>query len=339
MDGSNPKMILSVDGGGVRGIIPLACLVRLESKLGKPCREIFSLAAGTSTGAVIAAGVALGVSARGLLALYRDLAKQAFQSLPWWQVLLNGGHHRYRLEFIARILNEMGAQVPLNDLPIDVLITAKNTVTSRTDFFVRDRAGNASRWGRLSLRDAVLASVAAPTYFPPHQAVYEGEDYVWVDGGVGVAGNPCFQAAVEAIHFSDGAYEPGAVRLLTFGTGRSPHAIDAPRANILQWAAWVLSELLEDAGDWQTYITRREYGLSGRIDFRRYQLDLTNEVMNLLGVHLPPSVDVGGIGMDAVWAVDLLEQIGRAFADRIDFDDPAGLDLGASSYPYVRRLP
>jgi len=43
------RTILSVDGGGVRGIIPLACLVRLESRLGRPCREIFDMAAGTST--------------------------------------------------------------------------------------------------------------------------------------------------------------------------------------------------------------------------------------------------------------------------------------------------
>src|SRR3990170_311703 len=175
------RTILSVDGGGVRGIIPLACLVRLESKLGRPCREIFDMVAGTSTGAVIAAGVALGVSARGLLALYRELAREAFERLPWWQILLNGGNHRYRNDFIARTLNEMGAQIPLNDLPIDVLITAKNTLSSRTDFFVRDQPGNAARWGRLSLRDAVLASIAAPTYFPPHQASLAGEDYVWVD--------------------------------------------------------------------------------------------------------------------------------------------------------------
>ena len=73
------RTILSIDGGGVRGIIPLACLVRLESRLGRPCREIFDMAAGTSTGAVIAAGIALGVSARGLLALYRELATEAFQ--------------------------------------------------------------------------------------------------------------------------------------------------------------------------------------------------------------------------------------------------------------------
>jgi hypothetical protein len=333
------RTILSVDGGGVRGIIPLACLVRLESRLGKPCREIFDMVAGTSTGAVIAAGVALGVSARGLLALYREIAEKAFARLPWWQVLLNAGNHRYSSDFIARTLNEMGAHVPLNDLPIDVVITAKNTRTSRTDFFVRDHPENASRWGQLRLRDAVLGSIAAPTYFPPHQANHAGEDYVWVDGGVGVAGNPCFQAAVEALHFSGGAYVPGAVRMLSFGTGRSPHPIDAPRAHILEWGLWVLGELLEDAGDWQSYITRREYGLTGRIDFRRYQLDLTPEVTSILGVPVPPGVDVGRIDMDSTWAVELLERIGRAFADRIDFDDPAGLDLGASSYPYARRLP
>jgi patatin-like phospholipase/acyl hydrolase len=57
------KTVLSIDGGGVRGIIPLACLVRLERLHGAPCREQFDLIAGTSTGAVIAAGLALGVSA------------------------------------------------------------------------------------------------------------------------------------------------------------------------------------------------------------------------------------------------------------------------------------
>jgi hypothetical protein len=115
--------------------------------------------------------------------------------------------------------------------------------------------------------------------------------------------------------------------MLSFGTGRSPRAIDAPRAHIVDWAFWVLEELLGDSADWQTYVTRREYGLSGRLDFRRYQLDLTPAVLAELGVDVPPGVDPTRIGMDAVWAVDLLTQIGRAFADRIDFDAPDGLDL------------
>ncbi len=321
------KSILCVDGGGVRGIIPLACLVRLERISGKSVRDLFDMVAGTSTGAVIAAGLALGVSARGMLGLYRDLAKYAFQPLPWWKVVLNMGNHRYSNQFIAETLTKLGAEVALNDLPIDVLITGKNTITSRTDFFVRDNPGNASRWGSLQLKDAVLASIAVPTFFPAHSATVQGVRHTWVDGGVGVAGNPSYHAAVEAIHYSNGAYPPGDTRMLAFGTGRVLHPIDAERANLFEWSKWVLDELLEDTADWQSFITQREYDETGRIDFRRYNLDLAPEVMDELGVSVPPGVDIGDIGLDSVWAVDLLTEIGRAFVGRIDFEDPDGFEL------------
>lgn len=321
------RRILSIDGGGVRGIIPLACLVKLEAREGRPCREIFDMLAGTSTGAVIAAGLALGISARGLLSLYRNLARHAFQRLPWWKVLLNLGNHRYSNAFIDHTLREMGADRPLNSLPVDVFITAKNTATGRTDFFVKDGPGNARLWGRLSLRDAVLASIAAPTYFPAHRVELEGKVYTWVDGGVGVAGNPCYQVAVEALHYSAGKYPPGQTQLLSFGTGRLPNPIDPGRATALGWARWTLAELLEDTAEWQTFITRREYALTGRLDFRRYQLDLTPGVLARLGIPLPPDFDPADLGLDAVWAVDLLERIGWAFAEAIDFDAPGGLVL------------
>jgi hypothetical protein len=325
------KTILSVDGGGVKGIIPLACLVQLEAREGKPCREIFDLIAGTSTGAVIAAGLSLGISARGLLALYRNLSESAFQALPFWKVAANLGNHRYSNAFISRTLSEVGADREINSLPVDILITGKNTTTGRTDFFVRDNSGNASRWGRLMLRDAVLASIAAPTYFPAHTVSLNGTQHTWVDGGVGVAGNPCYQAAVEAIHYSAGAYPPGGTRLLSFGTGSAPLAIDPHRASFLQWAEWVLKEMLEDAAEWQTFITRLEYGGTGRIDFRRYNLDLAPDVMDQLGVQIPPGMDVTKITIDSLWAIDLLVEIGRAFAGRIDFDDPSGLVLRSRS--------
>ncbi len=321
------RTILSIDGGGIRGIIPLACLVELERQQGKPAPQLFDMVAGTSTGAIIAAGIALGSSARGLLALYRDLAIRAFQRLPWWQVLLNGGNHRYSNNFIAATLADIGGERRLNDLPLDIMITAKNTETSRTDFFVRDGPGNASLWGTMALKDAVLASIAAPTYFPAHSATVRGIRHTWVDGGVGVAGNPSYHAAVEAIHYSAGRYSPGETRMLSFGTGRRLHTIQAEKANAIQWASWTLAEALEDAAEWQTYVTRREYEGTGRIDLRRYQLDLAPDVMAELGITLPPEVDVADIGMDAVWAVELLEEIGRMFAARIDFEDPAGLEI------------
>jgi hypothetical protein len=210
---------------------------------------------------------------------------------------------------------------------VDVLITAKNVRTSRTDFFVRDNPGNASRWGALPLRDAVLASIAAPTYFPAHEAALRGKRHVWVDGGVGVAGNPSYHAAVEAIHYSGGAYPPGDTRMLSFGTGSSPHPLQADKASLFDWLQWVISELLEDTSDWQTVVTRREYDRTGRIDLRRYDLDLAPDVVRLLGVQVPKDQDVTRIGLDAVWAVDLLTDIGRAFAARIDFANPDGFEL------------
>ena len=321
------KKILSIDGGGIRGIIPLACLVELEKLHRKPCREIFDMVAGTSTGAVIAAGIALGISARGLLALYRELAKHAFQRLPLHQILFNFGNHRYDNAYIANTLHEIGADRPLNSLMVDILITAKNLETSRTDFFVKDNPGNASLWGTISLKDAVLASIAAPTYFPAHSAEVLGKEHTWVDGGVGVSGNPVYHAAVEAIHYSAGLYPPGDTLMLSFGTGRRPHPIDARSASILKWGIWVLAETMEDAGEWQTYVTRREYEGTARIDLRRYQLDLTSSVMRDLGITVPEGVDVTEISLDAVWAADLLEDIGRAFAARIDFTNPDGLAL------------
>jgi hypothetical protein len=115
--------------------------------------------------------------------------------------------------------------------------------------------------------------------------------------------------------------------LLSFGTGSSPHPINPKRASFLQWAEWVLIEMLEDAAEWQTFITKLEYGGTGRIDFRRYNLDLAPDVLNELGVKLPPGTDLTRIGIDSLWAIELLVEIGRAFAQRIDFEDPEGLIL------------
>lgn len=321
------KSILSIDGGGIRGIIPLHCLIALEAHEGKPSLEIFDMLAGTSTGAIIVAGLALGISARGLLALYRDLARKAFKRLPIWEIIANLGNHRYSNETIAQTITELGGQIPINQLPVDIMISAKNVDTGRTDFFVRDGAGNPGIWGEIFLRDAVLASIAAPTYFPAYSVLLADTEYNWVDGGVGVAGNPCYQAAVEALHYSAGKFKEGETKMLAFGTGRSPNPINAQKANVVQWGLWILDEILEDTSEWQSYVTRREYGLSNRIDFRRYQLDLGPDVMRRLGVTVPPGRDSTKIRLDAVWAIDLLDDIGRAFADAIDFEDPQGLEL------------
>jgi patatin-like phospholipase/acyl hydrolase len=77
------KMILSIDGGGLRGMIAVAMLAELEAVTGKTCPELFDMVAGTSTGAIIAAGIRLGYSADWLLTnVYRTRLPEAFRQQP-----------------------------------------------------------------------------------------------------------------------------------------------------------------------------------------------------------------------------------------------------------------
>src|SRR5215467_4774625 len=78
MGHTGKRRILSIDGGGIRGIIPASTLVALETQLGKPVREVFDFVAGTSTGALIAAGVAAGVPAARMLEIYTERADEIF---------------------------------------------------------------------------------------------------------------------------------------------------------------------------------------------------------------------------------------------------------------------
>ena len=71
--------ILSIDGGGIRGIIPAYWLTQLESRLGKSVHSRFDMFAGTSTGAIIAAGLASGLPAKQIFDLYRMSSPQIFQ--------------------------------------------------------------------------------------------------------------------------------------------------------------------------------------------------------------------------------------------------------------------
>src|SRR5512138_2403578 len=77
------RYLLSIDSGGIRGIIPAVALVKLENTTGKLTRDIFSFVAGTSTGAIIAAAIVAGIPATRILELYVDLAKEIFPRYPW----------------------------------------------------------------------------------------------------------------------------------------------------------------------------------------------------------------------------------------------------------------
>ncbi len=248
------KVILSVDGGGIRGIIPLCALIEMERQIGKPAREVFSFVAGTSTGAIIAGALAMGLPASRVLALYQEAGPAIFRTdyLNW---VLSGFSYRYKTKPMADLIRKyIGSDPILNQSPLDIMLTATRVEDGKNWFFVRDNPGNAQSTGKLNLVDCITASAAAPTYFEPWPVTGIGP---CVDGGAGVASNPVYQAAVEAFYYTTPAYTPEDTIIVSLGTGFFPGK-NSPQ-NIVDWLKFTIGELLEAPSTQQNTIVYRHF--------------------------------------------------------------------------------
>ncbi len=309
----NKKMLLSCDGGGIRGLIAVRCLEKLEKIEGKPCREIFHFMAGTSTGAIIVAGLATGISASELAGLYLSRCKQMFKRTP--NLYTRFIMYEYDKTGVKEILKKTFGDSVLRELPVDILITAKDTVRGETMFFEKKMFGN------MLLREAVESSMSAPTYFQSNGR--------YVDGGVGSFNNPCYQAVIEAIYYLK--YPKMQTRLLSFGTGREINNMkegEAERTNKFGWLSYVIGEGMDDANELQVRMVRREYVNRGEIEFKRYQLSFTQEVFAKLGIPIDSITNPGIFKMDAVEHLECLDTIAKKFADHITFEEKDGVELG-----------
>ncbi len=290
------KVLLSIDGGGIRGIIPLCALIELERQTGKSARESISFVAGTSTGAIIAAGLARGIPAEQMLDLYQTLGPKIFRKdvLGW---IFSLGSFKYRSRPLYDLLAERVGHCALNQLEIDLLITAKRVSDGRPFYFVRDNEVNDQVTGQLDLVDCVTASAAAPTYFEPWEVPGVGP---CVDGGVGIAGNPVYQMCVEAFYYTPpGAYTPAECIVVSLGTG----VYDARFSpnNLVAWANWVVGELLMSPAEQQTELVLRHFETAGA-----YRIN--------------PSLP-RDIGLDGINDIAELIQIGRQAAAQINWAD------------------
>jgi hypothetical protein len=283
------RRILAIDGGGVRGVIPAVALAELERSVGGRVRDHFEFVAGTSTGALIAAAVAAGVPGPRIVEMYVERAPELFRKVPiistLSRILLGRMYDSQRLHrFIQEELNSEGAGVwTLNDVPLDILITAKGLLDSHQWYFVKDRPGHTGLTGQLTLADCLTASAAAPTFFAPWPVEGLRERGPMVDGGTGVAGNPVYQACVEAFQYTDG-YEPSNTVVVSMGTGQFLKR--PPPTWIYSWLGWILAELLRSPGEQQTELVDRHYHESTfyRLDVkldRDFSLDNAREMAAL----------------------------------------------------------
>ena len=191
-----PKRILALDGGGVRGMLTLQFLQALETlvtaRFGERTRlcDYFDLIGGTSTGSIIAAGLACGMTVGALQDLYRNIGASVFQEGRFGKLLPVSLQGKLAPKFQSEPLQaeldrELGADTTLDS---DKVLTGLMIMTKRLDTGSPWPLNNGGRGkfaaqdGALRLTQIVRASTAAPTYFAPEEIAIHARDGTVVDG-------------------------------------------------------------------------------------------------------------------------------------------------------------
>lgn len=266
-------LVLSVDGGGLRGIIPALALAIAERELVSAHKTTWhvciSVAAGTSTGSIISAALLYGLKAENIVRLYQKHGAEIFTRTSLLPDLLT--EHIFDNEPLRRILDETFGSTTLADLwkgagktklpGKDLIIAVRDLCQARTRF-LKSWKDSAEDW---LLSTAVLASTAVPTQFP----VVEGR---YVDGGLGSYSNPTYIAVFEALKVW--GWSPADVTVLSLGTGRSHSALrpgQADHYHVWDWVPVILDAFLSDASEQQLSMVRTFMGEG--LDLRRFQVN------------------------------------------------------------------
>ncbi len=254
-----PKRVLALDGGGMRGAITLGYLVELERILSErhgrrvAFNEYFDLIGGTSTGAVIAAGLASGMATQELLDLYKNLGRDVF------------GRKRRGVKRVRAFFDAAGLEHQLDQYFGDRKLDDESITTGLC--IVAKRADTRSTWPLMNHPDgkffeqnrhvaiatALRASTAAPAVFEPAAVdVGDGEIGAFVDGGVSTAKNPALMLFLIAtlqgypFHWNTGKDE---LLLLSVGTGFWSDKIEPAEVlnrRLWNWAIEIPGLFIED---------------------------------------------------------------------------------------------
>lgn len=207
--------ILSIDGGGIRGIIPCIILKEIQSRLRRDISNTFDVIGGTSTGGIIALGLTTRMPGNrnrnafrpiDLLKLYRDDGKKIFgfrhykssmddilSLLPKFSDALD---KPYDVQGLEKLLQDKFGNAMLNETLTKVIITSYD-INKGEAFYFSSRQAIQHKNENFFLRDVARATSAAPTFFSPKEIKRENDHLVLVDGGV-FANNPSLLAYAEA---------------------------------------------------------------------------------------------------------------------------------------------
>ena len=242
-EGKLPRRVLSIDGGGIRGIIPAMVVAHIERKLGKPAHELFDLMVGTSTGGILALGLSrpgesrpAQFSARRVVKLYEEQGATIFEYSLWRKLRTVGGilDEAYSHEVLEDILGKYFAEATLGDCEVPTMVTSYDIQNRRTVFLKSWHADHRP----LLCRDAARATSAAPTYFEPKPLDTGDVLSVLIDGGI-FMNSPSVSAYAEARKL----FPDDPIAVLSLGTGELTRPIVFEETRTWGSALWVMSLL------------------------------------------------------------------------------------------------
>lgn len=244
--------ILSIDGGGIRGIIAAVLLKALEAGIGRPLAEVFDLIAGTSTGGIIALAVGTRAndgqpySAGELVELYQNCGTRIFPK-HWYTGAKALVGPKYSSDGLESVLEQYFGETQLESALTPLLISSYDLASELPYFFKSHRIAADPTWN-WPAKVVARATSAAPTYFPPLRLVEGDTERALVDGGVCV-NNPGMAAYAEGRVLYPSAKE---FLVVVVGTGDRFDRITYNRAKawgLLGWANQIVPVMMDSVSE------------------------------------------------------------------------------------------
>jgi patatin-like phospholipase/acyl hydrolase len=267
--------ILSIDGGGLRGIVPLSILKEIEKRTGKRVHELFDMMVGTSTGGLIASCLTLrkeGTSQplytlEELSKMYTEYGSTIFPVQGTMGKIFRKANNlvnpKYDDKGIDKVLKKFISEQRIKDAIRPIIISTYDLNQNETVFFKSSEA-NEYNLANPRIYDICRATSAAPTYLPAYSFTYKGKMLTGIDGGVYI-NNPTMAAIAEISKYgqtgfykkSDGskvAFED--ISILSLGTGSYTGSISREQAvswGQLQWITCITDIMMRGVNQTTDY--------------------------------------------------------------------------------------
>ena len=306
------KKILSIDGGGIKGVFPASFLSVIEESVGKKISDYFDLIVGTSTGGIIALGLGMGFSAKELLEFYEQEGPKIFNGDKLTRFLRSVGISKYSNEPLRKSLEIKFTDKKLGESKNRLVVPSLNLENGEVHVYKTAHHERFQRDYKEKIVDIALATSAAPTYFPTYNSA---SGTPLVDGGLW-ANNPMGLAVVEAIGVLN--WPKDQVKVLGIGCTTEPLNIKSARRFPMGKAYWGfrVADLFMSA--------------QSSASFGTAQLLAGHENV----IRISPSVANGKFGLDVIKEIKSLKGLGDSearkalpnikqfFTDKVDQFNP-----------------